>query len=137
MKRSSYIGFYLVFTGVGLIVVLIKTLLTGDFSRESSSASFHLASEFIMTIVSIIGGFFLVLGRSGGRRLSLFALGMMLYSVINKTGYYWKTEQTRLLIVFALLTLLSLVSFLVLLKDKRFSSNYKGHMISTGFSTDD
>lgn len=137
MKRSSYIGFYLVFTGVGLIVVLIKSLLTGDFFHETSSTSFHLVSEFFMTVVSILGGFFLVLGRAGGRRLSLFALGMMLYSVINKTGYYWQTGQNRLLIVFGLLTILSLISFVVLLMDKRFSSNYKGHMISTGYPTDD
>jgi hypothetical protein len=125
MKRSSYIGFYLVFAGVGLIVLLIKGLLMQNERLQGFPGQLRLVSELIMSVLSIIGGFLLVLAKPGGRRLSLFSLGMMLYSVINGAGYYWQTEQSRLFFVFVILAVCTLGGFIILLTDRRFSANYK------------
>ena len=122
MKRYLYIGFYLIFSGIGISVLQVKALLTEEELQIGTGETVHLVSEFIMTALCIFSGIFLVAAMSGGRRLSLFALGMLLYSLINKSGYYWETNQMKWLIVFVLLIFCSLISFIILLRDKRFST---------------
>ncbi len=88
------------------------------FIEHSFERLFHITAEFIMSILAIIGGIALILELTWGLYVFLFALGLILYAIVNAIGIYGKKEYTLLLIILissAIITIaLAIVDFVVL-----------------------
>jgi hypothetical protein len=95
-------------------------ILSSQKTEEGGIAmSFHLISEFIMALLSIAGGIFLLSKKDDGSPLSCFALGMILYSVLNAEGYYAQRRELPFMILFIALTLLTVLAFALLFLNAR------------------
>ena len=99
------------------IVVLIKK--TGSkFIEHPFERLFHITAEFIMSVLAIIGGIALILDLTWGLYVFLFALGLILYAIINAIGIYGKKEYKLLLIILissAIITItIAILDFVIL-----------------------
>lgn len=65
-------------------------------------------------IALILGGVALLAQSLVGIPLTLLALGMLLYTVINSPGYFAQEGQWSLVVMFGILTILSLASIILL-----------------------
>ena len=80
-----------------IIVILRKK---GDlFIEHPFERLFHVTAEFIMSTLAILGGIALILELTWGLYVFLFAMGLILYAIVNAIGIYGKKEYTLLLIV--------------------------------------
>ncbi len=99
------------------ITVLLKK--KGNlFIEHPFERLFHITAEFIMSTLAIVGGIALILELTWGLYVFLFALGLILYAIVNAIGIYGKKEYKVLLAVLvtsALITItLAIVDFIVL-----------------------
>jgi len=79
---------------------------------------FHATAEFIMSTLAITGGIALILQLTWGLYMFLFAMGLVLYAIVNAIGLYGKKKYRLLLVVLvasAILTItLAIIVFVVL-----------------------
>ena len=90
MPRIFYAGFA-VLVGLSMIAIWIMLLITNQVSELVTSPltiTFHLIAEFVTGISLIVGGIALYGKHVLGVKIYLVSLGMLLYTVINSSGYY-------------------------------------------------
>jgi hypothetical protein len=99
------------------IVVIIKKS-GSQFIEHPFERLFHIAAEFIMSILAIVGGIALILELTWGLYVFFFALGLILYAIVNAIGIYGKKDYKLLLIVLissAIITAaIAIVDFVIL-----------------------
>jgi len=99
------------------IIVLLKKK-ANLFIEHPFERLFHITAEFIMATLAIVGGIALILELTWGLYMFLFAMGLILYAIVNAIGIYGKKEYTLLLVVLvssAIITLtLAIVDFVIL-----------------------
>ena len=76
--------------------------------RSRAEIALHLAAELVTALLLAIGG--IVLARGGARWLALVGLGMLLYTVIQSPGYFVARHERAPLVMFAVLTLLTIAA---------------------------
>ncbi len=106
LAGALMIGFWLFF--------LAKDMVP-ELATEPIRIRFHIAGEFITAIALLIGGVGLLAGLSWSPWFTIFALGMLLYTVIVSPGYYAQQGKWSMVGLFAILFVLALVSVALLI----------------------
>jgi hypothetical protein len=89
-----------------------------ELQTEPIAIAFHLAAEFATALCLLVGGIALLRGAAWAKNLSLFAAGMLAYTVIVSPGYFAQLGQWPLVGMFAVLLVLDVVSVLTLTRQK-------------------
>ena len=75
----------------------------GVSGRGRREMAFHWAAESLTAIALILSGTALLRDWSWGRSVSLVALGMLIYTVINSSGWFAERREWAMVGVFAIL----------------------------------
>ncbi|MHA1219050.1 MAG: hypothetical protein ACTSSN_03110 [Candidatus Heimdallarchaeaceae archaeon] len=84
-----------------------------QFIEHPFERLFHIAAELIMSILAIVGGIALILQLTWGLYLFLFAMGLILYAIVNAIGIYGKKKYKMLLIVLVISAVLTFVLVII------------------------
>ena len=90
MLLSIISGIYSLIIGVGIIglwLMLIFTRQIPEIKTEPIAIGFHIVVESIMGILSVLSGIILLLDLTWGALLFILASGLVIYAVINSSGY--------------------------------------------------
>ncbi len=119
MLRKIYASFaFLVgISMIGLWTMLLITNQVPELVTDPFSIAFHLIAEFIAALFLIIGGILLYRKHLLGEKIYLVSVGMLLYTVINSSGYYAQNGEWSFVAMFAILFLLAVISLAVLLRE--------------------
>lgn len=107
MKRIRAI--FAIFVGLSVISLWIMLISTGqvpEFSTAPVEILLHIAAEGIMSVVLLIAGIMLLKNRQQAMKVFLIGDGMLLYSVINSSGYYLQRGEPAMPIMFLVLMLI-------------------------------
>ena len=105
-------GIYSVLMGCSIIilwVILLTSNQVPELNTEPASIYFHIAAELLMAVLLLICGISFLLGYKWSVRLFTFSTGLLVYSVINSSGYYANNGQISMVIVFMIILILTLV----------------------------
>ncbi len=100
---------------LGLWLMLYLKKQIPELQTEPYRIGFHLAGEALTALLLVIGGVSLLLGIPWGVWIYLIALGMLFYTAIVSPGYYAQKGEWTMVIMFAVILLLGLVSAVVVL----------------------
>lgn len=117
----KFAAIYAIFVGVLMLVQWIFFAVTGqipELQNEPVRIGMHLAGEGITALMLIFSGIGLFRGKVWGRAATIFALGMLTYTVIVSPGYFAQKGVWPIVVMFALLLVLTMVSLNNLLKMK-------------------
>jgi len=109
-------GIYAIVIGIGIIglwTMLYQTKQIPELTSEPIAIKFHLAAEITMGILSLISGIFLLIGLSWAPYFFILAMGLVIYAVINSSGYYGQRKQWSFVIMFGIILVAS-VSLVIL-----------------------
>ena len=109
-------GIYSIVIGIGIIglwTMLYRTKQIPELTSEPVAIKFHLAAEITMGILSLISGIFLLIGLSWAPYFFILAMGLVIYAVINSSGYYGQRKQWSFVIMFGIILVAS-VSLVIL-----------------------
>ena len=105
-------GIYSVLMGCSIIilwVILLTSNQVPELNTEPASIYFHIVAELLMAVLLLICGISFLLGYKWSVRLFTFSTGLLVYSVINSSGYYANNGQISMVIVFMIILILTLV----------------------------
>ena len=98
---------------VGLLMLVQWTIILirrqvpakdeGISGRGKREMLFHWAAESITAIALICSGISMLLGWQGARTLYMLATGMLIYTVINSSGWFAEQREWPMVGVFAVL----------------------------------
>jgi hypothetical protein len=71
---------------------------------------FHWAAESVTALTLVAGGLGLLVDCAWGRDIYALAMGMLLYTVVNSSGYFAQKREWPMVGVFAVILILALVS---------------------------
>jgi len=111
---NRIIGGYTIFIGILVIAMWIMILNGPAISEGKTELGFHLFSEFLMAIICIVSGLRLFVNKPGAKILNVCGLGMVIYSVLNTAGYYGEKGETAMLLVFIILTIMTVTAVILL-----------------------
>ena len=120
MPRIFYAGFA-VLVGLSMIAIWIMLLITNQVSELVTSPltiTFHLIAEFVTGISLIVGGIALYGKYVLGVKIYLVSLGMLLYTVINSSGYYAQRGDWSFVFMFGVIFVLAVICCVGLLIKK-------------------
>jgi hypothetical protein len=109
----TFVSIYAILVGIGMIGQWSFSLATKrvpELKTEPFRIAFHLAGEFLTAIASIAGGLGLLTSAPWGRPTYLVSVGMLLYTVVVSPGYFAQKREWPMVVVFAVLLALALVS---------------------------
>lgn len=104
---------------IGLLMLgqwafFISTGKVPELRTEPVRIAFHLVAEIVTSFLLIVAGVLLLAGNHAGTVLGLVANGMLMYTVIVSPGYFAQRRQWPLVVMFAVLLALALVSVALL-----------------------
>jgi len=105
-------GIYSLIVGVGIIglwAMLIVTKQVPEMKTEPIAIGFHIVVENLMGILSVISGIILLLNLIWAPYLFIFAMGLVVYAVINSSGYYGEKKEWIFVGMFGVILILSTV----------------------------
>jgi len=114
-----FIAWYAILVGILMAAQWTFFLGTGsvpEVQSEPIRLAFHLAAEFTTAACLIVSGVATLRSKAWSRPFLLAALGMLVYTVIVSPGYFAHQGQWPLVIMFAVLLVLALISIRKLLK---------------------
>jgi len=110
MKFRKTIAIYSIFVGMAMLGIWIVQLVTGQ-APELQTAPIEIAlaitADWLTAITLLVVGVGLLSKRNWAYKLYLFALGMLVYSVLISSGYFGQLGNTIFVILFAVLFILS------------------------------
>jgi hypothetical protein len=109
------VAVYAVLVGVLMIGQWGLSLTTGqvpELETEPLRIAAHLGGEATTAITLIVGGGGLLARAAWASRLTLVALGMLIYTVIVSPGYFAQRGEWPMVILFSVLLILSIASAL-------------------------
>jgi len=80
-----------------------------ELKTESVAIGFHITAEITMGMLSLLSGIFLLIDLSWARYLFIFAMGLVVYAVINSAGYYGQKKQWSFVIMFGIILIVSII----------------------------
>jgi len=117
MKKT--IGIYSIILGISIIALWIVLLISNnvpEVQTEPISIIFHLCAELLMGLMLLISGISLIRKSKVGDILFLISSGMVIYSIINSSGYYGNSGEWSMVTVFILILLVTLFFNSVLIR---------------------
>jgi len=118
MKKA--IGIYSVVLGIGIIALWSMLLATNnvpELNTEPWAIAFHLVAEMGMGLLAVLSGILIINNKKCGGLIYLVSSGVVIYAVINSSGYYANLGQWGMVIMFAVVFVLSLLSDVYIVKD--------------------
>jgi hypothetical protein len=109
----KFAGIFGIFVGVMMVAQWAFFLAAGqvpELQTEPYRIAFHLAAELVTAAGLIVSGVALLRNLSWGTAAYLFFAGMLAYSVIVSPGYFAQQGQWALVIMFAVLLVLAVVT---------------------------
>lgn len=121
MLRKIYAGFAILvgISMLGLWTMLLITSQVPELVTNPFSIAFHLAAEFIAASFLILGGVMLYRKHLLGEKIYLVSVGMLIYTVINSSGYYAESGDWSFVAMFAVLLVLAAISLTGLLRESK------------------
>ena len=120
----NFAAYYSIALGILMIIQWLFFIFTGsvpDFSVTPIEISIHIFIEILTAVILIIGGMKTLKTKS--IKLNLVGLGMVLYAMINASGYFAQLNQWIFVAMFAVLLLFSLYSLKLLWKGETNEKN--------------
>ncbi len=110
--RTRTIAYYC--AGVGALMGLqwLFFLVTGnvpELETEPLAIAFHLAAELATALALILAGMGLLRRARWATPVTLLALGMLLYTIINSAGYFAEQGVWGMVAMFGVLLVLTLL----------------------------
>jgi len=118
LLRKVYASFAILvgISMIGIWTMLLFTSQVPELVTSPFSIAFHLVAEFVNAFFLIVGGVMLYRKHRLGEKIYLVSLGMLLYNVINSSGYYIQSGDWSFVTMFAVLFALAVISLTGLLK---------------------
>ena len=113
MKIVNISKWYSLIIGTLIIVLWIMILFVEQLPEGKTELIFHIASEFFMAILCIIGAYLLQKKNMKGIYFCLTGFSMIFYSTINAIGYY--IHLKNLVMIILLLSVFFLTSLFLIL----------------------
>lgn len=107
---NKVLGWYFTIIGIGIIglwIMLLATNQVPELETEPAAIAFHITVELLMAVVSIGAGILTLKEHKRSVEAILFASGMIVYSVINSSGYYAESGDVAMIVLFSLLLVLT------------------------------
>jgi uncharacterized membrane protein len=108
-KPLKLIGGYSILLGLSVIMTWIQIIINESIPEGKTEMSFHLFSEFLMALLSLLSGFLLIRQKPKGQIINAAAHAMVLYSLINAMGYYAERNEKSMVVLFIILAILSVI----------------------------
>jgi hypothetical protein len=111
-KINRAAGIYAIVVGISMIAWWGFLLTTGQMPEMENTpvaAWLHVAAEITTGLGLLTSGAALLRYRPWARSAFLVSTGMLLYAVIQASGYFAQAGQTAMTLMFALCLLLSLL----------------------------
>ena len=112
MKFRKTIAIYSIIVGIAMFGIWIIQLMT-DQAPELQTAPIEIAmaitADWLTAIMLLAAGAGLLSRRMWAYKLYLFALGMLVYSVLISSGYFGQLGNTIFVALFAVLFILSVI----------------------------
>ena len=112
-----FAALYATIVGIGMIGQWTFFLLNKqvpELETEPVRIAFHLAAELLTALALIASGVGLLAGAPWSRPAYRVAVGMLLYTCIVSPGYFAQKRQWPLVVMFAVILLLALLSLILL-----------------------
>jgi len=117
----NFTAYYSIFIGIMVIIQWVFFILTGNVPELTTAfweIIFHILVEFLTAFMLLITGWKILKKSKNAIQGNLVAQGMLIYSVINSSGYFAKLGQWIFILMFLVILILSMVSVLKLLNVK-------------------
>jgi hypothetical protein len=111
LKMQKGGGVYALVVGITMIVWWSSALLGGQMPEMETApltALMHVSAELLTGVLLIVGAYGLLRKRRWGQTVHLVSLGMLLYAVVQASGYYAQQGNVALVGLFATFAILSL-----------------------------
>jgi hypothetical protein len=112
LKARGIAAAYSIFMGVAMIGMWAIFLLTGqvpELSTTPIATSLHIVAEFLTAFALLVGGYGLLAKREWGEQAHLVSLGMLLYAVVQASGYFGQQGEVAFIGMFAVFAILTVV----------------------------
>ena len=113
MNRGRLVAGYSIVVGLmmtGLWVMLISTGQVPYLDTPQVEIKLHILTELITAWSLILGGVSILKNWTVKRFLPYVSHGMLLYAIINSSGYYIDLGNTEMTVMFSVLLVCTLVS---------------------------
>lgn len=117
---KKFTGIYAIVLGVGIIGLWTMLIITGnvpEFKTEPVAIAFHLTAEFSMGILSLISGIMMLARRKKSGALYLVSSGLVIYAVVNSSGYYGNLAQWGMVAMFMVVLVISAITAVYIARD--------------------
>ncbi|MFX0139867.1 MAG: hypothetical protein ACFFDN_39870 [Candidatus Hodarchaeota archaeon] len=109
---------YTILIGIAMLSMWLFLLIrkeVPELKTKPTQIFFHLTTEFLTSIILIIGGFGLMMNQSWGVAIFFIAIGMVIYSTINAAGFYGQLKDWPMFIILIVFTIFSLFVTLLII----------------------
>lgn len=109
---------YVIIIGIAMLCMWLLLLMkreVPDLKTKPTQIYFHLISEFLTSIILIIGGIGLIMNQFWGLAVFFIAIGMVIYSTINAAGFYGQLKDWPMFITLLVFTFISLLIMVLIL----------------------
>jgi hypothetical protein len=119
-----FAAIFAIFVGIAMVgqwmITMLKKEIPGKeagtiVGRGPIEMRFHWVAEFLTATALITSGVGLILDWSFAHKLYLLSTGMLIYTVINSSGYFAQKREWPMIGIFTLLFILSVVSLITVL----------------------
>ena len=116
---KKILAFYSIAAGTSVLLMWTILLSFQHLPEGNIELTFHLASEFLMAVMCITGGFLLLNQKPAAKTVNMLALGLLMYSVLNAAGYYGERSEFSMVAMFSILTVLTAMAIALTLRLKQ------------------
>ncbi len=120
-KSTSVFAFLFIFIGVSMLALwtmLILTQQVPEFKSAPFTTITHITAESLTGLMLIFAGYGLLKKQPWSKRFYPLAVGMLLYAVVQASGYYIDHASPVFVGLFVLMMLFSLFIIWDLFKSK-------------------
>lgn len=118
MKFAGIFGIFIGLLMIGQWAFFIAFGQVPEIQTEPYRIAFYLLAESITALGLIISGVGLLQNRAWSAKSYLFFTGMVVYSVLVSPGYFAQQDAWILVLMFALLLALALLSLILMNRDR-------------------
>ncbi len=104
MKKA--VSIYSIIIGISMISMWFFFFLSNsipELETEPVRISMHILAEIITAFLLISSGIGLLKHQDWASKLNLFALGMLIYTLIQSPGYFLETKEYEMVAMFAVM----------------------------------
>ncbi len=112
MKLRKTIAVYSIIVGIAMLGIWVLQLLTGqatELETEPIRITLAIAADWLTAIMLLVSGAGLLRQKYWAIKLSLFSLGMLVYSVVVSAGYFGQLGNLAFIALFAILFIMNAI----------------------------